>query len=132
MSPAEALMGRRLQTRLPVLTTHLQPRQTDQAALRTADAQFKAKFKANHDRQPVLMKQDDDKAWIKPGFIMTTDHENRTYLVKTPEGVTLRRNRRPLQPVPVLPDQPPDVYNESDDPIAPDPDSPEATQAASE
>ena len=118
VSPAEALQGRRLQTRLPVLTKHLLPRHPGDDQVRSADAHAKAAHKLQYDRrygaremaplqigQPVLLKIDTEPEWTTPGTITQARTEGRTYLVDTPTG-TLRRNRRHLQAVPQLPPPP--------------------------
>ena len=113
VSPAEALMGRRLKTRLPVLRQHLTPMQPDRSDLRKSDASTKVQYKQAYDRrhgvrplpalqngQPVLLKLDGEKKWQVPGRVVEKDAGNRTYLVETPGGVR-RRNRKHLQKVPV-------------------------------
>ena len=115
VTPAEALMGRRLQTRLPVLAKNLQPRQPDDTQIRAADTRAKEYLKAQFDRrhgvrelphleegQPVLMKLDTDPDWRSSGTVVRSQPDKRTYLVQTPTGI-LRRNRRHLQAVPKLP-----------------------------
>ena len=116
VSPAEALMGRRLRTRLPVLPKLLKPQQPDQAALLASDEKAKRRYKESYDQrhgakplpgletgQPVLIKLDDERRWTKAGVIQ--DRDDRTYLVRTQNGNVLRRNRRHLQAVPSLPPQ---------------------------
>ena len=115
ISPASALMGRKLRSRIPVLHKLLVPRQPNHEAMREHDIQAKQSYKEMYDRrhgarplpvlqvgQPVLTRREGEDRWDKPGFIKQTDHECRTYMVQTPTGV-LRRNRIHLQPVPTIP-----------------------------
>lgn len=123
VSPAEALMGRRLKSRIPTLQQNLKPKQLDHESIRLSDKRSKTAYKMNYDRrhgarelptlqphQPVLLCSDEGDRWGKSGRIVTVDKRNRTYLVDTPSG-TLRRNRVHLQNVPNLPTvvEPPDV-----------------------
>lgn len=110
VSPAEALMGRKLKTRVPTLIKNLIPNIPDAQQIRAKDNDMKKRYKADYDRRygvkslsplepdtPVLIKMDTEKTWEKPGSVVLADPENRRYLVNTPTGM-LRRNRRHLQP----------------------------------
>jgi hypothetical protein len=112
VSPAEALMGRRLQTRIPVLPRVLKPTLPKHAEIEQSDSQMKARYKQRYDKRHgvqqlspilpgdfVLMKTDKESRWKTPGNIVMADPDNRTYLVDTPHGV-LRRNRKHLQHIP--------------------------------
>ena len=127
VSPAEALMGRRLQTRLPLLPKRLQPQRPTDTDIRAADARAKQSYKEQYDRrhgvrdmpsiksgQPVLMRLDTDHGWDRSGTIIKAEPDSRTYLVATPTG-NLRRNRRHLQPVPNLPPPPPEAESDEED-----------------
>lgn len=111
VSPAEALMGRRLKTRLPVLVSLLTPKPSDHDEISSADTRSKQLYKFHYDRrngtrlleplQPgkeVLAKTDGEKSWDVRGRVVRADLENRTYIIQTPSG-DLRRNRKHLQPV---------------------------------
>ncbi len=115
ISPACALMGRRLRTKVPVLKTLLMPQQPDHDELRLRDERSKFVYKNNYDRrhgarplpeltcgQPVLLRREGEERWTKPGIIRQSDHDHRTYMVHTPSGI-LRRNRIHLQAVPSHP-----------------------------
>jgi transposase InsO family protein len=115
VSPAMALMGRRMKTRMPTLTKQLMPALPDHEAMCQADKSAKQRLKADFDRrhgarllkplppgQSVLIRLDTDKDWCKTGTVIQADPENRTYLVQTQTG-TVRRNRRHLQDLPALP-----------------------------
>ena len=116
VSPSEALMGRQLQTRLPVLAKNLLPTATDHDAIRQSDQKAKASYKYYYDRrhgttklttlapgEPVLIKSV-GKGWDKAGRIVEANERDRTYMVATPAG-TFRRNRQHLQAVPRMPTQ---------------------------
>ena len=105
VNPAETLMGRQLQARVPTIPENLRPAVPSMDKLRQSDKSSKAKAKEAYDRrhgarvlqdlQPgdlVLMKTEKEEKWSQPGTVVTSDPENRTYLVNTPHG-TLRRNR---------------------------------------
>jgi transposase InsO family protein len=123
VSPAEALMGRRLRTRLPILPQNLIPCQPNRNAIQQADQAAKRVYKTQFDRrhgvrvlpmlepgQHVFMKLKGEKAWKKPGQVLLADPQNRTYQVATPQGV-VRRNRMHLQvaPPPPMEEPPPQV-----------------------
>ncbi len=121
VSPSQALMGRRLKTRLPVMKSKLIQENGNDEAIRLQDEHVKSQYKVNYDRrhgardlpklalgQPVLSRIEGESKWANPGNIVATDEENRTYLVKTKTGI-IRRNRRHLQPVPSMPPEQPDI-----------------------
>ena len=110
VSPAEALMGRRLKTRLPVLERNLLPEDEKDKTIRTADQKAKKSYKEAFDKrhgvrslsllepgEPVLMK--DDKVWKTAKVIEMADGSGRSYDVETDQGI-YRRNRKDLQAVP--------------------------------
>lgn len=110
VSPAEALMGRQLKTKLPVLPGNLLPKSVDEDKVRETDSERKEKQKVYYDNrhgvkdlpplkpdQLVLTKTDEEKTWSKSGKIILADPINRTYMLKTPTGM-IRRNRVHIQP----------------------------------
>ena len=114
--PSVALMGRHIRTRLPVLSHNLQPVKPDDSAIRQSDKAAKGTYKLNYDRrhgaralpalqpgQPVLVKLDHEKQWIKPATVVSTSKDNRSYIVETEDG-TRRRNRKHL--IPDIPEPP--------------------------
>ena len=118
VSPASALMGRRLRSKIPVLQKLLLPQQPSPEAIRCSDEKAKKAYKESYDRhhgarplpnlqegQPVLIRTEKKDKWMKPGVIVESDHEGRTYMVHSPTGM-LRRNRIHLQPVPHHPQWP--------------------------
>lgn len=113
VSPAKALMGRELQTRLPILPAKLLPQQPDRELIQANDEKSKMLYKFYYDRrhgtrvlprlnngQQVLMWEQDH--WGNPGTVINSNHEHRTYLIKTPQGI-YRRNRQHIQPIASLP-----------------------------
>ncbi|XP_041376766.1 uncharacterized protein LOC121389232 [Gigantopelta aegis] len=112
VSPALALMGRQLKTKIPRLPEKLIPQPASDVDIWKVDQDAKARYKFNydsrHDAKPlsplkpgnqVLIKTDGDKTWDKQGTIVAADPNNRTYLVNSPTGV-LRCNRKHLQQLP--------------------------------
>lgn len=114
ISPAQALMGRQLRTKLPRLAERLIPQPVNDADLRAADQKTKEAYKCSYDRRHgvlplsrlspgdrVLMKTDAESRWRKEGTVVAADPDNRTYLVNSSAGVQ-RRNRRHLQLQPTV------------------------------
>ena len=109
ISPAEALMGRKLRTRIPVLSKLLIPRAPDKDIMMRDEA-AKQSYKLYYDRrtgarplppldpgQPVMVRR--GKEENTHGIVQTGCREKRTYIIKTPQGV-IRRNRKHLHNVP--------------------------------
>ena len=136
ISPSLALLGREIQTRLPVLSKVLLPRSVKPEEIRAADKSAKQRYKQYYDDrygarnlpvlpqgEPVLVKLDNEKKWTKQGDIVQSDPvANRSYLVQTEDGV-FRRNRKHLQNVPADPTDPvetKDPINVSSDPKPPE------------
>ena len=105
-SPAELAMGRRLRTTLPSLPGTLSPRTVNKAKVRERDSKFKGRQKTNFDRHhganplpllrpgdPVAVKLDGEKGW-KQSATVVESCAARSYILRTPEGADLRRNRR--------------------------------------
>jgi len=112
ISPAEALMGRRIQTRIPRLSKTLDPKITPTSTIRKADEFAKEQYKHYYDRrhgareakqlvtgQQVMIKLDGERSWSGQGTVTRSYPEGRTYNVKTATG-DVRRNRNQLQAVP--------------------------------
>ncbi|KAE8281698.1 Retrovirus-related Pol polyprotein from transposon 17.6 Protease [Larimichthys crocea] len=112
-SPAELLMGRKIQTPVPVIPSQLTPGWTDLDNLRRAERRYKKKQKENYDRRhrahemPPL--QEGDHVWVKDilerGTVVSHAGTPRSYMIETPRG-TLRRNRYHLSPTPTAPETP--------------------------
>ena len=113
VEPSVALMGRVLNTRIPVMASTLVPKLLDDKSFRETDAASKARAKFDYDRRhgarplkplalgdPVLVRNDN--RWKKAGVVVSGDPVNRTYLVNTDTGVQ-RRNRAHLLQCPGSP-----------------------------
>ena len=110
VSPAEALMSRKLKTQLPVLEKQLHPGLVNAETLKARDQEAKRSQKTAYDRRhgarnlapltsgtKVLTKTEGERKWVRPGVITREDPNFRTYWVATPTG-KLRRNRKDLVP----------------------------------
>ncbi len=53
----------------------------------------------NHILKLVRVTLDHEETWSEPHTVQKANHETRSYLVDTPNGKTLQRNRRHLQRV---------------------------------
>ncbi|PFX34153.1 Transposon Tf2-9 polyprotein [Stylophora pistillata] len=104
-SPAELLMSRKLRTRLPISKSLLepQPRSTSQILhnLLTRQQRQKALYDRGtrplstlHEEVPVRMKQ--GREWT-PAMVIRQHQIPRSYIVATPDGTKMRRNRFHLQ-----------------------------------
>ena len=109
VAPSVALMGRVINTRLPILPVTLTPQPPDDAAIRAADQSTKSRAKMSYDRihgakplaplscgNKVLVREHNK--WGRKGVVVSGDTQNRTYLVNTGSGLQ-RRNRVHLLPV---------------------------------
>ena len=105
-SPAELLMSRKVITRLPTSKSLLepQPRSTSQIChnLLTRQQRQKAFYDRGtrplsklHEGKPVRMKRGRD--WT-PAVVVQQHQTPRSYIVVTPDGTQMRRNRFHLQP----------------------------------
>jgi transposase InsO family protein len=102
-SPAELLMGRKLQTLLPIAPKQLKPELPNCRSLRENEKESKLKQIRNYDRRHrarLLTKvKTNDKVWIKDqkksGTVKTESNEPRSYIIQTDSG-EIRRNRRHL------------------------------------
>lgn len=99
VSPAEILMGRRLQTTLPCLAT-----QNKRKYLKRKQKHLKLRQKANYDKaskslEPLsnndTVRLEDSNTWTKKATVLE-EVKPRSYTVRTEDGQILRRNRRSL------------------------------------
>ena len=142
ISPAEALMGRRIRGRVPVLPKTLNPVRHNRDEITAADSKAKARYKIAYDRhhgakqlpelmpgQPVLLKTDQENSWNRSGLVIASDPHIRSYLVQTPERV-VRRNRKHLQQVPSVPPPMPTPMAQPEVPAAAESNEPPSTPPA--
>lgn len=111
-SPAQLLMGRRLRSILPTTSQHLQPEPPKPSEVQKTRIAHQQRQKAYYDRTAQALPP------LKSGDRVTVQQENgrwqpasvtkaatqRSYVVKTPEGQILRRNRRHLRRAPNPPE----------------------------
>ena len=113
VSPAVALMGRQIRTKVPVLPFNLRIKSVKKREIRNKDGNRKQNYKTWFDRhhgarhlpplsvgQKVLLKP--NKEWQEPGTVIAAYPEKRTYFISTPRrpAKPLRRNRKHIQAVP--------------------------------
>jgi transposase InsO family protein len=104
LSPAQLLMGRQLRSTVPTITSKLAPKAPDVTACASADRLSKQQQKANYDRrhrarvlQPFAV---GESVWVKDlrcEARVTRIMPNRTYIVLTSAGSSIRRNRTLLR-----------------------------------
>ena len=109
LSPTELLMGRKLRTDVPVLTSRLVPNWTYLEDFRQSDEKFKRNQGLNYNHQHRVRALNDlpdgTEVWVRSGdsqtkgHIITPAYTPRSYLVSTGES-TIRRNRQHVIPVP--------------------------------
>lgn len=112
-SPAQLLMSRRLNTRLPTPPSALEPAIPDHAAVRASETASKEKQRQNFDKRHAARLapkfQPGDHVHIRdldrPGLIVERHASPRSYLVKTEQG-TFRRNNRHLAATPAETENP--------------------------
>ena len=114
-SPASMMMNREIRTTLPMIERNLESQKFEQIddKVRKADTQAKhrhafyynkrysaTKLPELHAGDKVRIRTSDDKHWSEKGTVIKQTDQNRSYLIQSPDGRTLRRNRIHLQKVP--------------------------------
>ena len=112
-SPAQLLMGRRIQSRLPTLPSALQPKWPNSDVIsekdRLAKESYTRFYNRKHGAKPltqfeggerVRIKTDAQKVWGNPTVVVRADTP-RSYIVQSPDGSTFRCKQRHLQEIPV-------------------------------
>ena len=109
LSPAELLMGRRLQTDIPQPKRVFIPDWPYLTSFRAKDEEQKRQQKAEYDRRhrvkPLPPLPDDELVWVRtedrqvPGRVVQPANTPRSYMVETPSGI-VRRNQSHLSPRP--------------------------------
>jgi hypothetical protein len=111
VSPAQRLFNRRTKTLLPTTASLLRPRINPGCALKAKTELYRSKMKENYDKtasRPLPELRSGDVVRIQPtrlgvrewtqGSVQgSADETGRSYLVKTPSGQVLRRNRRHIR-----------------------------------
>ena len=103
VSPAELLMGRRLQSTLPMFPSLLerQCNKDTKEKLLSRQAQQKYYYDKDAKRLPPLKPKDVVrfiyKAFWKPAVVIDIHSAPRSYIIRTADGTILRRNRRHLR-----------------------------------
>ena len=105
-SPSELLFGRQIRSFVPTIPGKLDPEWPYLKDVRMKEQFAKQQQKQNYDvrhRARVLKPLvPGNTVWIKdykhPGFVVAPSSSPRSYVVKTEDGVLLRRNRRHLVP----------------------------------
>ena len=113
-SPAQMLMGRAIRITLPQLSSKLEPGWPDMQKVRTQDKKIKETYSRNFNErhgarvlselQPgdnVMTKLDDQKRW-SPATVIARTEEPHSYIINTKNQGDRRRNRKHIQPVPVV------------------------------
>ncbi|KAK7918628.1 hypothetical protein WMY93_009912 [Mugilogobius chulae] len=99
-SPAELLMGRRLRTTLPTLSSQLDPTLPDSSTLAQKEREKRmldiANFNRRHRAKPLCNLAPGEQVWVTdtktPGTVVQSHSTPRSYTVDLPQG-TVRRNR---------------------------------------
>ncbi|KAK7882125.1 hypothetical protein WMY93_028299 [Mugilogobius chulae] len=105
-SPAELLMGRRLRTTLPTLSSQLDPTLPDSSTLAQKEREKRmldiANFNRRHRAKPLCNLAPGEQVWVTdtktPGTVVQSHSTPRSYTVDLPQG-TVRRNRMHLIPL---------------------------------
>ena len=103
VSPAELLMGRRLQSTLPMLPSLLEQQCNKDTKEKLLSRQTQQKYYYDKDAKqlPALKPKDvvrfKYKAFWKPAVVIDTHSAPRSYIIRTADGTILRRNRRHLR-----------------------------------
>jgi len=100
-SPAELLMSRLLRSKLPVMPSRLQPMSRNAVPALKKRQQNQKKFYDRHARTlPPLQEGDtirvNQNGQWRSGMVVNKHVTPRSYVIKTEDGSTLRRNRRDL------------------------------------
>ncbi|KAL5494299.1 hypothetical protein EMCRGX_G015600 [Ephydatia muelleri] len=110
LSPAELLFGRQIHTTLPQAVSQLTPHWAHLKQFRIKEQQFKCRQKADYDRRHRTWLLSDlqhntefrvaTEKKLTKGHVLSKANTPRSYIIETPDGRTLRRNRHHLMVVP--------------------------------
>ena len=104
-SPAQLLMGRRLNTKIPIVPSLLNPKPPNPNEVQKSEENYKNQMKKNFDRRhrthDLSKLNSDDLVWItdkeQSGIVSQQANHDRSYIVETESGSQLRRNRVQLK-----------------------------------
>lgn len=107
-SPSQLLMGRTLRSTLPQPLSALLPFVPNPHVIKNKELQYKAKMKKNADRhrgaRPLPPLSVGQKVFVKKGeregIVVSRHCAPRSYMIKSENGQTLRRNRKHLHSLP--------------------------------
>lgn len=108
VSPAEILMGRRLKTRVPMLRRLRNPGQSSPTVAVATDQEVRRRqcryYNQRHRARPLPKLEVGDRVWMtdlkSKATVLAPTPTPRSYVVRTDDGVDLRRNRRRLNRLP--------------------------------
>lgn len=113
VSPAELLMGRKIQTTLPTLAKVLQQGWPNQQHVRAKDAVEKSKQAFHYNKRhgvkpltplqpggPVLTRLDNQKTWSTSAEVAGESTTERSYVIVTEQGALYRQSHHHLQALP--------------------------------
>ena len=97
-SPAELLMGRKLQTKTPVLPKLLKPATPDHNSIAKKETLMKAKQCENYNQRHAARNQSSlkngDSVWIRDmkrhGEVISASDTPRSFIINTPQGIIRR------------------------------------------
>ena len=106
-SPAELLMNRKLNTKIPILPQKLNPNPPDMTTVQQRVESYRMQMKSNFDKRHSTHNLTDlrqgDEVWIKDrnetGSVMENGNHERSFVISTPKG-TFTRNRIQLSKLP--------------------------------
>ena len=104
VSPAQALMSRKLRSNIPVNPQHLNPKTINKSDFLTQRSNQQHNQKHYYDRtakplqslkpgDAVRLQKKPNSNWV-PATVISTHETPRSYIVRTPDGGEYRRNRR--------------------------------------
>lgn len=108
VSPAEILMGRRLRTRVPMLPRHRNPGESRPKEVVASDQKVRRQqcryYNRRHRARRLPELEAGDPVWVtdmqSKATVLAPAPKPRSYVVRTDDGVDLRRNRRMLNRLP--------------------------------
>ena len=105
-SPAEMLFGRQIRSTVPCISSNLTPKWPGLEKMKEEELERKVKQKVNfdlhHNAKELSVLEPGQHVWVKdkkiPATVQSKAETPRSYLLETPKGNTIRRNRIALAP----------------------------------